>query len=31
VLIDLGGYGDAGRMLVCAHRAAPVQIKWVGM
>ena len=31
VLIDLGGYGDAGRMLACAHRAAPVQIKWVGM
>jgi predicted O-linked N-acetylglucosamine transferase (SPINDLY family) len=31
VLIDLGGYGDAGRMLVCAHRIAPVQVKWVGM
>jgi predicted O-linked N-acetylglucosamine transferase (SPINDLY family) len=31
VLIDLGGYGDAGRMLACAHRVAPVQIKWVGM
>jgi protein O-GlcNAc transferase len=31
VLIDLGGYGDAGRVLVCAHRAAPVQINWVGM
>lgn len=31
VLIDLGGYGDAGRMLACAHRLAPVQIKWVGM
>jgi predicted O-linked N-acetylglucosamine transferase (SPINDLY family) len=31
VLIDLGGYGDAGRVLACAHRIAPVQIKWVGM
>lgn len=31
VLIDLGGYGDAGRMLACAHRLAPLQIKWVGM
>jgi predicted O-linked N-acetylglucosamine transferase (SPINDLY family) len=31
VLIDLGGYGDAGRMLACAHRVAPVQVKWVGM
>jgi len=31
VLIDLGGYGDAGRMLACAYRGAPVQIKWVGM
>jgi predicted O-linked N-acetylglucosamine transferase (SPINDLY family) len=31
VLIDLGGYGDAGRMPACAHRLAPVQIKWVGM
>jgi len=31
VLIDLGGYGDAGRMLACAHRLAPVQVKWVGM
>jgi protein O-GlcNAc transferase len=31
VLIDLGGYGDAGRMLACAHRPAPVQVKWVGM
>ena len=31
LLIDLGGYGDFGRMPVCAHRAAPVQIKWVGM
>ncbi len=31
ILIDLGGYGDAGRMAACAHRLAPVQIKWVGM
>ncbi len=31
ILIDLGGYGDAGRMTACAHRLAPVQIKWVGM
>jgi protein O-GlcNAc transferase len=31
LLIDLGGYGDTGRLGVCAHRAAPVQIKWVGM
>src|SRR6202044_360171 len=31
VLIDLGGYGDSGRMLACAQRLAPVQVKWVGM
>lgn len=31
VLIDLGGHGDTGRMPACAHRLAPVQIKWVGM
>ena len=31
VLIDLGGYGDAARMTACAHRLAPVQVKWVGM
>jgi protein O-GlcNAc transferase len=31
ILIDLGGYGDAGRMSACANRLAPVQIKWVGM
>jgi predicted O-linked N-acetylglucosamine transferase (SPINDLY family) len=31
ILIDLGGYGDAGRMPACAHRLAPVQVKWVGM
>lgn len=31
VLIDLGGYGDAGRMTACAQRLAPMQVKWVGM
>lgn len=31
ILIDLGGYGDASRMIACANRLAPVQIKWVGM
>ncbi len=31
VLLDLGGYGEGGRMTVCAYRAAPVQVKWVGM
>ncbi len=31
VLIDLGGYGDTGRMTACAQRLAPVQVKWVGM
>ena len=31
ILIELGGYGDAARMLACANRLAPVQIKWVGM
>ena len=31
ILIDLGGYGDGGRMPACANRLAPVQIKWVGM
>lgn len=30
IVIDLGGYGDAGRMPALAHRAAPVQVKWVG-
>jgi protein O-GlcNAc transferase len=30
ILIDLGGYGDTGRMTACANRLAPVQIKWVG-
>ncbi len=31
ILIDLGGYGEAGRMGACAWRLAPVQMKWVGM
>jgi protein O-GlcNAc transferase len=31
ILVDLGGYGDAGRMAACANRLAPVQMKWVGM
>ena len=30
VLIDLGGYGDLGRLPIAARRAAPVQVKWVG-
>jgi protein O-GlcNAc transferase len=31
IVIDLGGYGDMGRMTALAYRLAPVQIKWVGM
>ncbi len=31
VLIDLGGYGDLGRLSACARLLAPVQVKWVGM
>lgn len=31
ILIDLGGYGDVGRLSACALRLAPVQVKWVGM
>ncbi len=31
IVIDLGGYGDLGRMAALARRAAPVQVKWVGM
>ena len=30
IVIDLGGYGDQGLMALCAHRLAPVQVKWVG-
>ncbi len=31
IAIDLGGYGDFGRLPAFAHRLAPVQVKWVGM
>ena len=31
ILIDLGGYGDTGRLPACSRRLAPVQVKWVGM
>ncbi|MGC8469474.1 MAG: tetratricopeptide repeat protein [Acetobacteraceae bacterium] len=31
LLIDLGGFGDLGRLAACAHRLAPLQVKWVGM
>jgi predicted O-linked N-acetylglucosamine transferase (SPINDLY family) len=31
ILIDLGGFGDAGRINACAYRPAPLQVKWVGM
>ncbi len=31
ILIDLGGFGDTGRIDVCAYRPAPLQVKWVGM
>ncbi len=31
VAIDLGGYGDFGRLPAFARRLAPVQVKWVGM
>jgi protein O-GlcNAc transferase len=30
ILIDLGGWGDDGKLTACAERCAPVQIKWVG-
>jgi predicted O-linked N-acetylglucosamine transferase (SPINDLY family) len=30
VLIEMSGYGDHGMVATCAHRAAPVQIRWVG-
>lgn len=31
ILVDLGGFGDAGRINVCAYRPAPLNVKWVGM
>lgn len=31
ILIEMGGYGEGSRMTACAHRLAPVQVKWVGM
>jgi predicted O-linked N-acetylglucosamine transferase (SPINDLY family) len=30
ILVDLGGHGDGGRLRALRHRAAPVQMKWVG-
>lgn len=30
ILVDLGGFGDSGRIDVCAHRPAPLNVKWVG-
>jgi predicted O-linked N-acetylglucosamine transferase (SPINDLY family) len=30
ILVDLGGHGQGGRLRLLRHRAAPVQIKWVG-
>jgi predicted O-linked N-acetylglucosamine transferase (SPINDLY family) len=30
ILIELGGHGQGGRVRLLRHRAAPVQIKWVG-
>lgn len=30
IVVDLGGHGEAGRLGALAHRAAPVQVKWVG-
>jgi predicted O-linked N-acetylglucosamine transferase (SPINDLY family) len=30
ILIDMGGFGDAGRIQVAAFKPAPVQMKWVG-
>jgi len=29
ILIDMSGHGET-RLLICAYRAAPVQVKWVG-
>ncbi|MCC6718347.1 MAG: tetratricopeptide repeat protein [Acetobacteraceae bacterium] len=31
ILVELSGYGDRGLIAACAHRPAPVQVKWVGM
>ena len=31
ILVEMSGYGDRGLIAACAHRPAPVQIKWVGM
>ena len=31
IAIDLGGYGDFGRLPAFGLRLAPVQVKWVGM
>ena len=31
ILVEMSGYGDRGLIAACAERAAPVQIKWVGM
>lgn len=30
MLVDLGGHGEGGRLAALRHRAAPVQLKWVG-
>lgn len=30
IVVDMGGHGEGGRVSALAHRAAPVQIKWVG-
>lgn len=30
ILLDLGGHGQGGRVRLLRHRAAPVQVKWVG-
>ncbi len=31
ILVELSGFGDRGLIAACAHRPAPVQVKWVGM